>query len=232
MKQELEIIIPEGWHDIKLTKYLAYAKALKPYQGAVDYEQIMYEKAINYFCDLSTEMLHKLPMENYDGIMEYIRTLFIQQDQMPVLKKFTISSTEFGFIPNLDNMTYGEYLDMSTYSKDLWQNLPTFLSIVYRPITKKDRETYDIEPYNGTNEDMVTLFTHALTMDIVWGAIGFFTILQKDLLRGMGTYSIQILEKMKTNTQVVETLTKNGVDISLLQSSQTMISQSLTKLQD
>jgi hypothetical protein len=229
---ELEITIPEGWEDIKLSKYLAYAKALKPYEGAVDYEQVMYEKAINHFCDLSTEMLHKLPMENYDGIIDLIRTLFMQGDEMPVVKKFTVSSTEFGFIPNLDNMTYGEYLDLSTYSKDLWQNLPTFLSIVYRPITKRDGETYEIEPYNGTNDDIVTLFTHALTMDIVWGAIGFFTLLQKDLLKGMGTYSIQMLEKMKTNTQVLETLTKNGVDTSVLQSSQETISQSLIKSLD
>jgi hypothetical protein len=229
---ELSITIPEGWEDIKLSKYLAYAKALKPYEGAPDYEQVMYEKAINYFCDLSTDMLRKLPMENYEGIMELMRLLFAQGEQMPVVKKFVIGSTEFGFIPNLNDMTYGEYLDLSTYSKDLWQNLPTFLSIVYRPVTKKDKDTYEVEAYNGTNDDMVTLFTHALTMDIVWGAIGFFTILQKDLLKGMGTYSIQILEKMKTNTQVLETLIKNGVDTSLLQSSQTMISQSLTRLPD
>jgi len=229
---ELSIIIPEGWEDVKLTKYLAYMKALKPYEGTPEYEQVMYEKAINHFCDLSTDMLRKLPMENYDAIMDLIKELFAQGEQMPVVKKFTIGSTEFGFIPHLDDMTYGEYLDLSTYSKNLWQNLPTFLSIVYRPITKKDKDTYEIEAYNGTNEDMVTLFTHALTMDIVWGAIGFFMILQKDLLKGMGTYSMEILEKMKTNTQVLDTLTKNGVDISVLQSSQETISQSLIKSLD
>lgn len=228
----IEITIPEGWEDIKLSKYLAYAKALKPYEGTPEYEQVMYEKAINHFCDLSTEVLRKLPMENYDGIMDLIKMLFAQGEQMPVVKKFVVGSTEFGFIPHLDNMTYGEYLDLSTYSKDIWQNLPTFLSIVYRPITKKDKDTYEIETYSGTNEDIVELFTHALTMDIVWGAIGFFTILQKDLLRSMGIYSIQILEKMKTNSQVLETLTKSGEDISVLQSSQEMISQSLTKLPD
>ena len=229
---ELSITIPETWADIKLSKYLAYAKALKPYEGTPEYEQVMYEKAINHFCDLSTDMLRKLPTKDYDSIITSINTLLAQGDQMPVIKKFTVGDTEFGFIPHLDDMTYGEYLDLSTYSKELWQNLPTFLSIVYRPVTKRDKDTYEIESYNGTNDDLVTLFTHALTMDIVWGAIGFFTILQKDLLIGMGNYSIQTLEKMKTNSQVLETLTKSGVDISLLQSSQTMISQSLTMLQD
>jgi hypothetical protein len=229
---EFEITIPEGWEDVNLSKYLAYSKALKPYEGTAEYEQVMYEKAINHFCDLSTDLLRKLPMENYNGIMDLVRTLFEQGEQMPVVKKFVMGSTEFGFIPHLDNMTYGEYLDLSTYSKDLWQNLPTFLSIVYRPITKQHNGTYEIETYNGTNEDMVELFRNALTMDIVWGAIGFFTILQRDLLTGMGTYSIQMLEKMKTNTQVLDTLIKNGVDTSVLQSSQETISQNLTRLPD
>lgn len=228
----LEITIPEGWEDIKLDKYLAYAKALKPYEGSPEYEQVMYEKAINHFCDLSTDMLRKLPVENYDGIMDLMRQLFSQGEQMPVVKKFILGSTEFGFIPHLDSMTYGEYLDLSTYSKDLWQNLPTFLSIVYRPVTKKDKENYEIEAYNGTNQDVEELFRNSLTMDIVWGAIGFFTYLQKDLLIGMGTYSIQMLEKMKKNTRVQATLTKNGMDTSVLQSLQTMTSQSLTMLQD
>ena len=229
---ELSITVPESWEDIKLSKYLAYAKALKPYEGASDYEQVMYEKGINHFCDLSTDMLRKLPMENYDGIMELMRVLFAQGDQMPVVKKFTVGSTEFGFIPHLDDMTYGEYLDLNTYSKDMWGNISLIMSIIYRPIIKEDKKGYEIQAYNGTDENVVELFNHALTMDIVWGAIGFFTLLQKDLLIGMGTYSIQKLEKMKTNSQVLETLTKNGVDISLLQSSQTTISQSLTRLPD
>lgn len=232
MKQELEIIIPESWEDVKLSQYLAYTKALKPYQGTEEYDTVMYEKAINHFCNLSTDMLRKLPMENYNGIMNHIQELFNQGEKLPVIKKFTVGDTVYGFIPNLDDMTYGEYLDLSTYSKDLWTNLPTFLSIIYRPITKTKKDTYDIQPYEGTNQDVVDLFTTALTMDIVWGAIGFFTVLQKDLWKGMATYSIQMLEKMKTNSQVVETLIKNGEDISLLQSSQETISRNLIKSPD
>jgi hypothetical protein len=79
---------------------------------------------------------------------------------------------------------------------------------------------------------MELLFKTALTMDIVWGAVGFFTLLSKDLLKGMMDYSIKTLEKMKSNTQVQETLTANGVDISVLQSSQETILQGLKKLQD
>ena len=135
-------------------------------------------------------------------------------------------------MPSMDSMTYGEYLDLSTYSKDMWANIALIMSILYRPITKEDKSGYEIQAYNGTEENVVKLFQTALTMDIVWGAIGFFTLLQKDLLKGMMAYSIQNLESLKTNSQVLETLTTNGVDISLLQSSQEVISQGLKRLQN
>ena len=63
--------------DVKLSQYLAYTKALKPYQGTEEYDIVMYEKAINHFCNLSTDMLRKLPMENYNGIMNHIQELKI-----------------------------------------------------------------------------------------------------------------------------------------------------------
>ena len=216
MTQEIEIIVPEAWEDVKLSQYIAYMKALKPYQGTEEYATVMYEKAINHFCDLSTDMLRKLPMENYNGIMHHMKELFAEGEQLPVVKKFVVGDTTYGFIPNLDSMTYGEYLDLSTYSKDLWANLPTFLSIIYRPIIKTKGDTYEVKPHNGTDQDVIDLFTVALTMDIVWGAIGFFTALQKDLWKGMATYSVQMLEKMKTNSQVVETLIKNGELVSIM----------------
>jgi hypothetical protein len=228
----IEITIPEGWEDIKLGQFMDYMKALKPYEGTPEYEVLKYEKAMNHFCNITTETIRQLPMEYYNGILTEMIKLFEQGEKMSLVKHFVVGSTKFGFIPSLDDMTYGEYLDLSTYSKDLWPNAPTVMSILYRPVTKDLNSKYEIQPYSGTNEDMETLFKTALTMDIVWGAIGFFTILSKDLLKGMMAYSMKTLERMKSNTLVQETLTANGVDMSVLQSSQEIISQGLKRLQD
>ena len=134
--------------------------------------------------------------------------LFEQGEKMSLVKHFVVGSTKFGFIPSLDEMSYGEYLDLSTYSKDLWPNAPTVMSILYRPVTKELDGKYEIQPYSGTNEDMETLFKSALTMDIVWGAIGFFTILSKDLLKRYdGLFDEDAGEDENQNTLVQETLT-------------------------
>jgi len=228
----VEITIPEGWEDIKLGQFMEYMRSLKPYEGTPEYEVVRYEKAINHFCNIDTGMLRKLPLDDYNVILAEMIRLFQQEGQLPLIKHFVIGSTKYGFMPSLDEMSYGEYLDLSTYSKDLWPNAPTVMSILYRPVTKELNSKYEIESYQGTNEDMETLFKSALTMDIVWGAIGFFTLLSKDLLKGMMDYSTKTLEKMKQNSVVQEVFKENGVDISLLQSSQEMISQGLKKLQD
>ena len=230
---KLEITIPESWADIKLSDYLEYAKSLRPYEGSEEYPLVVYEKALNHFCNIGSEDLRALPMENYNGLINYIKELFEAQQDMPVALSFEIAGTKYGFLPKLDDMTYGEYLDLSIYSKDLWKNLATFISILYRPVTKEDKKgNYEIEPYNGTNENTIELFKHALTMDIGWGAIGFFIRLQKDLLNAMVTYSIQSLKMIEKDSQLLETLTKNGVDISVLQSCQETILQSSKQLQD
>ena len=229
---KLEITIPETWEEIRLSQYTHYTKALKPYEGVEDFEKVRIEKAMSHFCNIDSETITKLPIENYNGIAGYMQELFQQGQELPLVKNFVIGDTKYGFMPSMDAMTYGEYLDLSTYSKDMWTNIALIMSILYRPITKEDKKGYDILEYNGTDENVVELFQTALTMDIVWGAIGFFTLLQKDLLKGMMAYSIQSLEKMKTNSQVLETLTTNGVDISVLQSSQEVISQGLKRLQN
>ena len=230
---KLEITIPETWADIKLSEYLAYAKALKPYEGSDEYALAVYEKAINHFCGISTDVLRSLPMENYNGIIGFMKDLFEKETELPVILNFEVAGTKYGFIPKLDNMTYGEYLDLSIYSKDLWQNLATFISIIYRPITKQDgKGKYEIEPYSGTDDDTIELFKNSLTMDIVWGAIGFFTRLQKDLLNAMVIYSIQSLTTVGKDSQLLETLTKSGVDISALQSYPETILQSSKQLLD
>ena len=228
----LEITVPESWDEIKLSQYIAYLKALKPFEGVEGFEKIKIEKAMSHFCNISSETITKLPMENYNGIASWINDLFDQGQALPLVKNFVIGDTKYGFMPSMDAMTYGEYLDLNTYSKEMWKDIATIMAILYRPIIKEDKDGYEIQPYNGADENIVDLFNHALTMDIVWGAIGFFTLLQTDLLKGMMAYSIKKLESLKTNSQVLETLITNGEDISVLQSSQETISQGLKQLQN
>jgi hypothetical protein len=231
---QITVTYPESWEEIKLEQYLKFYRATKPYENTDQYEEEALEAGALHFCKVPAEYLYKLPASKLTKISQTIYTLLAQTNEIPLARRFTIEDTTYGFIPELDSMSYGEYLDLVNYtSKDMWKNIPIIMSILYRPVNKQIGTNYTINAYNGTNDDRIDLFSHVLTMDIVWGAIGFFFHLQKDLLTATLTYSLENLKKEKIlspeTIQVLETSIKNGLDITQLQSLQTMTLPNLTK---
>lgn len=228
----LQITIPQSWADVKYDQYIKFYNAIKPWIDTDKYNDKVIEYAAFHFCDVSPEILYKLPddvlLKVTNNIYAFIGKGF---NESPLVKSFTIDNTEYGFIPALDEMSYGEYLDLVNYSKDVLINAPIVMSILYRPITKSLGKSYLITDYAGTNDDRIELFKHALTMDVVFGAIGFFLGLQKDLLSCTLTYTMDQLKKIKDpDVQALhQALTKSGVDITQLQSLQTTMLQNSTK---
>lgn len=227
---KLTITYPESWAEIKYTQYLKYYKQVKPYEGTDEFERVNLETAALYFCNVPAEYLYSLPKNTFDKITECLLKLFSEHKTSPLVTSFSVENTDYGFMPELDEMTYGEYLDLITYtSKDMWENVPISFSILYRPIINKLGKQYTIQPYTGTNDARIELFKHVLTMDVVFGAVAFFLGLQKDLQAGILTYTMKLMEN-KTDpriSQALQDLQRNGVDITQLQSFLTMTSQNL-----
>jgi hypothetical protein len=219
----LQITIPQSWADVRYEQYISFYNAIKPWIDTDQYQVKLIEYAAFHFCDVSPEILYKLPDDVLLKVTNNI-TSFIGKgfDQIQLVKSFTIGGTEYGFLPALDEMSYGEYLDLVNYSKDVLINAPIVMSILYRPITKSFGKSYLIADYAGTNDDRIQLYKHALTMDVVFGAIGFFLGLQKDLLSCTLTYTMDQLKKIQDpDVQALhQALTRSGVDITQLQSSQ------------
>ena len=175
---KVTITYPESWADIKLSQYLRYYKVIKPYVDSEEYDKISLETAALHFCNVPAEHLYKLPESSLNKIKSTISNL-TSTNKLPLVRKFTVDETTYGFIPELDSMAYGEYLDLVAYFKDTWTNLPIIFSILYRPVVRQLGKTYSISPYNGTEDSRIELFNHILTMDIVFGALGFFLDLLK-----------------------------------------------------
>ncbi len=230
---KLTITYPESWAEITLPQYLEYYKYVKPYEGTEEYNNKVLQSAALHFCKVPAEYLYKLPEKTFDKVSECINTLFSNISKHPLVTTFNVENTKYGFIPNLDDMSYGEYLDLVSYTSDknMWSHMPIVMSILYRPVINNVGKLYTIEPYNGTKDDRIEMFKHILTMDVVFGAIAFFLNLQKDLVTGILTYSIENLKNLKDPEilAALEDSQKNGTDITQLQSYLTMISQNLTQ---
>ena len=229
---KITITYPESWAEIKLKDYLEYYKLIKPYEGTDEFGKKHLELAAQHFCKVPAEYLYKLPAATFNKVDEYVSKLFSDANKVSLVTTFEVENTKYGFIPNLDDMSYGEYLDLVSYTsnKDMWTFMPIIMSILYRPVVNNVGKLYTIEPYDGTKDARIELFKHVLTMDVVFGAMSFFLDLQKDLLTGILTYSVENLKGM-TDIQTLAALEdsqKNGLDTIQLQSLLTRISQNLT----
>ena len=97
-----------------------------------------------------------------------------------LVKEFKMGKKTYGFIPKLEDMTFGEYVDLDTYIGDM-PNLHRAMGVLYRPIKLKDKEKYLIEDYKGEESEKMK----NMPMDAVLSSIIFFYNLGMDLSKAM-----------------------------------------------
>jgi hypothetical protein len=106
-------------------------------------------------------------------------TGFMSNTDNELQRFIKIDGVEYGFEPNLSKMSYGSYLDITkhdTFTID--DNWAKIMSILYRPVKRKGMGTYEIEEYNGKDNEALFL---DVSMDIHYGALFFFVRLLTDL---------------------------------------------------
>jgi len=183
MKKEIEISIPQGYDDVTLKKYLTLQKELRNYEGEVDAQAAV---LVTYLCGIDTDILAGLGKKDYNIISSELGK-WIGKTEFDLQRLIWIDGVEYGFEPNLSNIAYGAYADLTQYGTlTIDENWPKIMSILYRPVTNKVRDTYEIQKYNGEiNSDKFL----EVTMDIHLGALFFFVHLSTDLLKNILNYT-------------------------------------------
>ena len=168
--------VPASLADIPLKDYIAYQKILEANKGAEDSEFVAM-KMVSIFCNVSYDELQKLSLTQYDVVVQMLQDVF---GEKPTFRnKIKIGDTEFGFIPKLDDISLGEYVDLENYMKS-----PTTyhkaMAVLYRPITLKVKETYLIEEYEGS--DKYAEFFLDCDLQTTLGAMLFFLEFRKRIV--------------------------------------------------
>jgi hypothetical protein len=114
-----------------------------------------------------------------------IKTMVEVQKDGEFVKTFTLNGIKYGFQPNLNKLTVGEWIDIDNYQKDSVTNAHKLMSILYRPIIKQVKDNYEIEEYEGTKNAELML---EIDSSIFKGMMVFFWNLSKELIQGSDTY--------------------------------------------
>lgn len=167
---QVEIIIPEGLHEITLGQYQRFV-SLKS-----EDEMFLAQKAIEIFCNVPLIIINSMPYNEVSRISSRIFGYFDKKHGL--IKKCEIGDKNYGFIPNLEDISFGEYVDLDSTITD-WDTMHNAMAILYRPVVSQAKELYKIEEYESSHKYSETM--KKIPMTFVFGALVFFWSLGTEL---------------------------------------------------
>jgi len=216
-----EIVVPSSLDDITLEQYQLFMRIV----SEEDSEEFLAQKMVSVFCKIRLSDVFKIRMLDVLEIATSIGEMI--QKSCDLTPRFKMNDTEFGFIPDLENISFEEYVDLDSHLGD-WQTMHKAMAVMYRPIVKTKRDKYDIEEYQGSITYSEVMKYAPLS--IVLGSMVFFYRLRDELLRATLSYLKTEVTEMALVQRNSSISSGGGTTQSINLLEETL--QSLTKLQN
>ena len=104
---KIEINVPDSLNEITLDQYQRFEKInTEDNQGST----FLLQKMVEIFCNLDLKDVAEIKYKSVQEIIVHLNKSFdIKHKLIPT---FNLGGVEYGFIPVLDDMTLGEYVDL------------------------------------------------------------------------------------------------------------------------
>jgi hypothetical protein len=195
---KVDIVVPQNWSAITLKNYLDFQKDVKIYGE----EESGYVACLfHHLCKVEPQHLMQLPTTLLNQIKEDL-VQFVGDTEHPLQRIIKVDGVDYGFEPNLSQIAYGAYLDLTKYDTiTIDENWSKVMSILYRPVKSRSGALYTIEPYNGEYREEVF---EKVGMDVHFGALHFFFHLSKDLVSDILNSLRTVESQLNTNLTLGE----------------------------
>jgi len=197
---KIEITVPTSLNEITLEQYQKFLKIAEENPEG----NFLNAKMIEIFCGIPLSDSYKLKMSSVSAIIDILNEMLSVTPNH--VEKFTLNGVQYGFIPDLDEMSLGEYIDLDNNIIS-WAEMHKAMNVLYRPIKIKKGDKYNIEDYDVSNPEALK----DMPLDAAIGAVFFFLNLGLELSKHTILYSN--LEEME-NIQEQLILEENGVGIN------------------
>jgi hypothetical protein len=195
----MKIQLPENIKDITLAQYQRYEKLNEQLNEEELSIRDYNKRKIDLFTGIPYHKVDNVSEKDLKEVMAQIDTALGQDVEFKSV--FTHNGKEFGMIPNLNEITAGEYFDLNEYSKEqeIGKGIPIetlhkLMAILFRPITRSDGfGNYDIESYEGTSKYSEEM--KGISMDYVNGVLVFFCNLSNELQRSTQKSTLEVQAK-------------------------------------
>lgn len=234
----LNVNVPINLGAIKLHQYQKYLKILRGVEKdskendniSKENNDFLNQKALEIFCGLTLKESYGLPVSVFDSVLKQLAICF--EENTPRVDRFKMTDPtgkeiEFGLIPNLSKISFGEYVDAESYVVD-WDNMHKAMAVFYRPITFSKNGTYLIEDYEGT--DRWADVMKDMPLSVAMGAVVFFYRLGNKLSKITMNSLLSQLVTQDPDSTLAPLLERNGDGTSLYMALQEEMYQGLMRL--
>jgi len=200
---KLDLLLPTSLSEIPLSRYQQFIKT----KEASNDDEFIAQKMIQIFCGIDLKDVGKIKMKHLNELIAHFTKVFSEKPKL--IRQFKIKDVEFGFIPKLDEITFGEYVDLEHHLQN-WKTYHKAMAVMYRPIKEKHKNTYTIVDYEP-NEDMQELMKFA-PLDVAISSSVFFWTIASELLNLTISYLQKELTMMTNSSSIAKdkTLDVNG----------------------
>lgn len=188
----IEINVPTTLNDITLGQYQKFLKIAEdnPEGNFLD------AKMIEIFCGIPLSDSYKLKMSSVTAILDILRDLISEQPKHQ--ERFTINGINYGFIPDLNEMSLGEYIDLDNNASS-WDSMHVAMNVLYRPIKTSKAGKYNIKTYKTKNPEALK----DMPLGCALGSLFFFYNLGMELSKHTILYSdnqkeVEAIQKKQT----------------------------------
>ena len=199
---KVNINVPDSLNEITLYQYQRFEKLIQENEAS----HFVNQKTIEIFCNIELKDVARIRIADIDDLLLHLNNLLQQKPKLT--KTFKLGVYEFGFIPKLEDMTSGEFIDLENYLSST-ESLHQAMAVLFRPIKSKVKDLYTIEEYESSYKYSEVL--KYMPLDIALGSMLFFWTLQNDCVNALADY---IQNEVEQSEQVKQVLAKSGVGIN------------------
>lgn len=180
-----KLTVPNKLSEITLGQYQKFNKIL----GKDPDLDFLRKKTIQIFCGVELANIEKYKYTSIVHVTEIINKMF--EEKPKLIQRFEKNGVEYGFIPVLTDMTFGEFVDLDTLMSD-WDTMDDAMGVLFRKVKQKHKDQYIIEDYDSDKRVNMS----DMPLDVALGAIFFLQSLRKECLKHLEFYLQKQVRKL------------------------------------
>jgi hypothetical protein len=191
--KKIELLVPTDLQSIPLYQYQEFLNTFENPENMTDEEASL--KMLEIFCGVKQKEGLKFKMSDVSLVVDKLNKILVSKPSL--ITKFTLGGQKFGFVPELSELSFGEYIDAENNLGD-WNNMHKAMAVLYRPIKEEYKDKYTLKEYDG---DYYSEILKNMPTSVAISCLVFFYALETELL----THTLNSsLETLKIKTQPLE----------------------------